>query len=112
MRVIVEIESSQSPGVNIIGSREDLLSLSEALRCELEKIPDRAEPGSDFISIPGLQCESAEYEWLGFQVCDDLQARLQAEQKKKKSGCALALAIALVAIAILYLAYRGIGTFQ
>jgi hypothetical protein len=110
MRIIIETESSQSPGVNVIGSRDDLIALTEALRNELGKSRADDSPSSNFISIPDLHCESANYEWLGFQICNDLDARLRAESKKKKFGCVVAIVLALVGIAILYLAYRGAST--
>ena len=112
MRIIIETQSSQSPGVNVLGSRADLIALTEALRQELEKTRAGNSPSDNFISIPDLHCVSANFEWLGFQICDDLELRLKTEQKKRKLGCFVAIALASIGAFILYLAFRGISTFQ
>ena len=112
MRIIIETQSSQSPGVNVLGSRADLIALTEALRQELEKTRAGNSPSDNFISIPDLHCVSANFEWLGFQICDDIELRLKTEQKKRKLGCFVAIALASIGAFILYLAFRGISTFQ
>jgi len=106
MKLVVKAEGGPSPGVTIIGEREDLVALAERLKA------GATEKEKGFIGFGDIDVHGNPYEWLEFELVRDLKPVREAQKTKQKLSL-LAVAVFFVfAVGLVYLAYRGVMSFR
>jgi len=105
MKLVVKAEAGPSPGVTIIGEREDLVALADRLKA------GATEKEEGRIGFGDIDVRGNPHEWLEFEVVRDLKPVSDAQKTKQKLSLLAVAAIFVFAVGLVYLAYRGVRSF-
>ena len=106
MKLIVKAEGGPSPGVTIIGEREDLIALADRLRAGATE-KEKGRVGFGDFAVRGNQ-----YEWIEFEVVKSLKPLSDAQKIKQKLSLLTIGLFFVVVVSIIYLACLGVMSLK